>query len=383
MSETEPIAAPVAAERQTYGNFAVIRVLAAVAVILHHSFTLTGHDVWVIHSFQRFRFDFGSLGVGAFFTISGFLITESWYREPRVTPYATRRVARIWPAFVVVIVVVAFVVGPIVTTADLSTYLRSWRTRGYITNNVFFFPLNRQTLMGVFTTNPFPNITNGSLWSLPYEVAAYIGVLAVGVAKLPRKWTYAALAAAGLIGTTLIDRGIWEPAARFGPFSVRPAMELIAWFAMGACLSIWSRWTLQRALAIAFAVGLVGLAVDIAALAIPAVALALVAIGIRSSRFASAVTRSGDPTYGTYLFAWPIQQTLMWAGLPRSSALLFVTATVLSVAGGYASWYLVERPCNERARTWLRSRAGLSAPPGRPRVGREGASEEGRRSRRP
>jgi peptidoglycan/LPS O-acetylase OafA/YrhL len=53
----------------------------------------------------------------------------------------------------------------------------------------------------------------------------------------------------------------------------------------------------------------------------------------------------GDLSYGTYLYAFPIQQLVVQhLGLRNSPLRLFATATPLVVAAGALSWFLVERP---------------------------------------
>ena len=52
----------------------------------------------------------------------------------------------------------------------------------------------------------------------------------------------------------------------------------------------------------------------------------------------------GDYSYGLYIYAWPIQQALIfaWPGLPVGAhILLSATATLLVAA---ASWHAVEKP---------------------------------------
>jgi peptidoglycan/LPS O-acetylase OafA/YrhL len=57
------------------------------------------------------------------------------------------------------------------------------------------------------------------------------------------------------------------------------------------------------------------------------------------------VTRFGDLSYGTYLYAFPIQQLVVQhLGLRSSPVRLFVTATPLVLAAAAMSWFFVERP---------------------------------------
>jgi peptidoglycan/LPS O-acetylase OafA/YrhL len=75
---------------------------------------------------------------------------------------------------------------------------------------------------------------------------------------------------------------------------------------------------------------------------------------IRLNNFA----RYGDFSYGTYLYAFPIQQLLIcW--LPAiSPPALFVIAAPASIAAGAVSWYAVER-------RFMRRRGTAGQPPPR------------------
>jgi peptidoglycan/LPS O-acetylase OafA/YrhL len=53
----------------------------------------------------------------------------------------------------------------------------------------------------------------------------------------------------------------------------------------------------------------------------------------------------GDFSYGTYLYAFPIQQMIMRAwGRPVNPLILFVEAVPVTLVFAIASWYLVEYP---------------------------------------
>src|SRR5205085_12491205 len=54
---------------------------------------------------------------------------------------------------------------------------------------------------------------------------------------------------------------------------------------------------------------------------------------------------AGDPSYGMYVFAFPIQQCLIHFRLcGESTPVLAVEATALSFAAGVISWHLLEQP---------------------------------------
>jgi peptidoglycan/LPS O-acetylase OafA/YrhL len=73
------------------------------------------------------------------------------------------------------------------------------------------------------------------------------------------------------------------------------------------------------------------------------------------------ITGLGDPSYGTYIYAYPIQQLFVHLRLAPNEWVLFAEATVVSVIVGYLSWHLVEQRAVELARRRLRRRAASAA----------------------
>ena len=58
-----------------------------------------------------------------FFAVSGLLITRSWDYDPSPRDFWTKRALRLLPALAVVAVLTAFVLGPLVTSADRGVLL--------------------------------------------------------------------------------------------------------------------------------------------------------------------------------------------------------------------------------------------------------------------
>ena len=84
------------------GNFDTLRLVFAILVIFSHSFALGlgSIDREPLFRVTHTQFTFGNIGVLAFFVISGYLITQSWIRHASPVEYLQRRVARIYPAFI-------------------------------------------------------------------------------------------------------------------------------------------------------------------------------------------------------------------------------------------------------------------------------------------
>ena len=103
-------------------NFNLIRFLAASAVIVDHSFALVAHDQTADALIDVERLEIGRLAVDVFFIISGFLVTRSVMTQPTLVDYAVARFLRLFPALLVACIGIAFVLGPVVTSASLGEY---------------------------------------------------------------------------------------------------------------------------------------------------------------------------------------------------------------------------------------------------------------------
>ena len=338
-----------------FGGFDVLRIVAALAVILSHSFALTGNaDDRLQFSVGHYRVPLGTLGVSIFFVVSGFLVAKSWDRTEQARVFVRHRFARIWPALTLVVVLTVAVLGPLVTTASLGSYVGSSRTILYLGRNVVLFAGTINQLPGVFLDNPVKSV-NGSIWTLTYEVWAYVGVLALGVwGGLRRWWTpvvvlglllvFFRVAVYGGTGGLPITRSVLG-------LTLADGSELWSYFFAGVVLSRVARHGDVRRLALPGAL-LVGAAFVVGepVLYILGIAALVIGIGAFGGRFTDGVHRLGDPSYGIYIFAWPVQQLVYAGDIARTPWAMFVTVGLISTVLGYVSWHFLERPITQWAK---------------------------------
>lgn len=325
-------------------DFDAIRLLAALAVLVGHAWPLTGMS----HPPRLAGLPLFEVGVDVFFALSGFLIASSWARSPHAAGFLSRRVFRIFPALVLVVLVSVFVLGPLVSSLGPAAYFGEPGTWGYLVNLTLAATYR---LPGVFEGLPRDGIVNGSLWTLGPEFLCYLGVLAVGLLtmRLVRAgwWRLAAFAALGVVLVVV------QTVPDLAPEGTEDVLRVAVFFAGGAVLAeldgrgLFARLRPRGAALGALAAWLVAgallpreLATPLAWVMLPYVVIAL---GSQSTPVARRAARFGDLSYGLYLWGFPVQQmvVLLAPGLPLVIDILLVA--LITGALALASWWLVER----------------------------------------
>ena len=162
-------------------NFDFFRFLAATLVIYSHAFPLSGngYNGELFVKLTNSQMSGGSIGVGIFFLMSGYLIAKSWDGNPNIAQFVRKRILRIIPGLMVCVLVSMLVIGPIYTALPIKEYFFHNDTISYI-KNVFLWE-TRFTLGGTFVGLPYANVINGSLWTLKYEIRCYLILLMLGI----------------------------------------------------------------------------------------------------------------------------------------------------------------------------------------------------------
>lgn len=321
-------------------NLDLIRLFAAFLVMYSHSFKLMGKSEPVFLSWTIL----GPLGVYIFFTISGYLIARSWDSDPHLFRYFVRRSLRIFPALIVCTVLSILVLGPFVTTLSLDQYFYSPALRRYWLNiflNISYY------LPGVFEHNHVPSAVNGSLWSLPVEFFMYVVVAGIGLLFRNSRWAYLALSCVFSVGyLAWVYSG--PEALLFYATDLRLVPMTGIYFVVGACLY---KFGLQRFLSVstvttAFILLLClepwPMASTIASwLLLPWIVMGF---GLSYSKTMGRLVKSGDYSYGVYIYAFPVQQIVAQFFPQVDMASYLVMTIVPTLALAILSWHFIERP---------------------------------------
>lgn len=337
-------------------NLNLIRMLAAFAVLVSHAWPLDLGSGTPEPLKAFVGQSLGTLAVYVFFVISGFLITASFQRTHSRSRFVLARVLRLLPGLAVSLLIVAFCLGPLVTTWPVADYLRAPETWMFLVRNLTM-ALPQYTLPGVFDTNPYPAV-EGSIWTLIHEVLCYVMVFAAGVAGLlgsgRRMAVFLGLYAAGWALTLAFSEVFPERLLVLRNLSLPFVIGMAGWIWRDrVVLSVW----------VVPVLGLAWFGLRDTALAFPALTLfvcyATAWFAFIPSGGLHVYNRLGDYSYGIYIYAFPVQGLIVWAFGSLGPVLHIALATPPVVILSVMSWHVVERP----ALQWLKRRRPGPVPP--------------------
>lgn len=321
-------------------NFDAIRLLAAVGVIFSHAYpaTLGSNNMEPLYVFSGGQATLGKVCVIIFFVISGFLITKSFCNSKSIVDYFVNRAIRIVPALSVVTMMMAFAIGPLITTESPSVYWTNHLTWRYIGNVLIYSAA--QKLPGVFEANIYPVVTNASIWTISYEFTCYMLVAAIGL-MFRRYW---------VIG--LIIFGISLATIFFTYISSKIFVGFGSSFLAGSVTYIFRSYIkldiriFSFSIIVLFICTVLNKYLDVALIFFGSYCIFYLVYSrdIRAHNFA----RFGDFSYGTYLYAWPVQQII--APFNSVPFFNFITSLPIVLVFAICSWKFVEYPLLSKKR---------------------------------
>lgn len=322
-------------------GFDYLRIILSVTVLCWHSYLIT-HGSQLTHAFAADTLNYATrLILPLFFALSGFLVAGSLFRNS-IPQFLWLRAVRLVPALAVEVVLSALILGPIVTVFTLGQYFKDplflkyfWNIVGHIH---FYLP-------GVFLDHPYPRVVNTSLWTVPFELECYIALTLVSVVTLvKRPRLFAVLFISAVAVKTILN---FKYGAGLNSPSNIGGRQLVAFFLAGVILYI------NRDI-VPYSAGLAALAAVVGYLfvrndslvylsALP-LAYATTWLGLLNPKKLPVIF-TGDYSYGVYLYAAPIQQTVYhFTDIGKSyvgNVLLALTFVCFFAA---FSWHAIEKP---------------------------------------
>jgi len=353
---------PIQNHTEDRGSFVFIRLVLAFMVVFGHSYRLGGFVPEPLAAFSRDQASPDSIAVKGFFILSGYLLMNALARNPSVARFAIRRFFRLIPAFWICLIVSALLVVPLMTEIATPGEFTYWEsiTQGprnaltYVSNN-FLLHIRQWNVAPIFKDNHFRNSINGSLWTLEFEALFY---LMLGIAALlgfaRRRWLVVAPFTVAYVACVLFalwripgipGRRDWSIMFNVGFHPGGQGVMLafaagMATYAITGGKQLWNgKLFLLASILLIGAMRLGGFAL-VWPLALPYLILTL------CQKLPSRVFGwTADFSYGTYLYAFTIQQCLYAVGVHQFGVwTYFGCAAILSIGCGALSWYLVERP---------------------------------------
>ena len=312
-------------------NFDFMRFAAAAVIVVTHAYALRLGYVG-IGMYDPVEL-MGRAGLAVLLTTSGYLIAMSWISTASPLRFAWKRLLRVVPALILAIFITLFVIGPLMTSLSPGDYFSALFSPTGLATAPFF---EDGSAIGLFQENPWTYV-NGSLWTIPVEVAMYGVVALLGIAGLLRRW--------GAIPALIIVNALawiyWFDDPRMAK------VRFTLYFLIGAYLYL-NRERIAYRPAIAGALLLLLILPVMTPLQTVAGVIAIPYLTIYAAHlpvpYLNAFGRPGDFSYGIYIYHYPVQQTLIQA---TGNMLLLPALFGLSFAATFAlaffSWHVVEK----------------------------------------
>lgn len=330
-------------------NVNFIKFIAALMVIISHSFPLatgTLSEEWCV-LLTHGQYTMGGIAVCIFFFYSGLLVTKSLEKSTNAKQYFTNRIIRIVPPLAAIVLLSIFVLGPFVTSLPISQYFTSSKTYLYLLNSVL---IPTHNLPGVFEQNIYLPTVNGSLWTLPLEALCYVAVFLLFKLQLHHKFPMKILLCLSIL--FIISMLIISKNINLGILysSILPILMFFAgifYYIFQSEIKMDYRYLLLSILIILIS-NLSGTILLGIYLGFPYI---LAYTGFACKNLPEKLGNPGKISYGIYLCAFPIQQTLVWIHGGHMNVYVNILISIpLSMLGGWLLYELIEKriPCYRR-----------------------------------
>lgn len=237
-----------------------------------------------------------------------------------------------------VLVAWAFVIGPIVSTNSFYEYFTNPQVYEYVFHGLIMDI--RYDLPGVFQGGP-TNAVNGSLWSIPFEVYAYIVLVAVFLldainSKPLMVVFFLVIVIDPIVGNKLLftwlpqnpEVNLLAPCFAFGSlFAVfKDSIKINFKCLAGACVVFY----LFRASLYNFYLFYAAFFYFI--------------VFVSSRAWMLKFKPRFDVSYGMYLWGWPVQQIMAQNFQPLGVLFNQISSVIIAALLGYVSWRCIEFP---------------------------------------
>lgn len=312
-------------------NFTALRLSLALMVVFGHFKLLSGT------AYPPFPFNLADAAVDCFFVVSGFLIAGSYDRTPDLWSFYARRVCRLYPMYLCVVLIQTMIMLALLPGGPFSELQSTVR---YVVANVAMANFLQYDIGGVLHGLPNPGI-NPSLWTLKIEIGFYLIMPLIHHAvRQFGAWLLGAIFIASVAYNVMMLH-VGEPQlARQLPGQLQFFVVGIAFYRYG------ERWRVPTTISVSIFVAFLALWTFAHPLP-PGICPLVVSAFVFSFAFCMPKIRlRSDVSYSVYLLHGPILQTLILLGLFRDTP-AFLGGVLCMVLGlAFITERLVERPGN-------------------------------------
>ncbi|WP_428332400.1 acyltransferase family protein [Novosphingobium sp.] len=320
-------------------GFDLMRLALSMLIVIDHCYEFaTGH-----HTPLTFWHPAAYTLLGLFFALSGFLVTGSAERTNSLKVFLSFRAFRLVPALAVEVFVSALLIGPFVTSLPFMSYIISPSFIRYFGNILGHV---QTTLPGVFGAPADQDgVMNINLWTLKPEFVCYLVMsLLLATSSLKKNRVVIMTTILFLMTAFISVMGVYDSINEHFRWHL-----LVLAFLSGSVFYLY-RYIIPYSmigaiLCIAISIGILQTFDQrLAIIAVPLVAYATVCIGMTKLPLPK-IFKSGDYSYGIYLYGYPLSQLIMWVSPVKLGFFsLSAAALVASFLVAALSWHFVEKP---------------------------------------
>lgn len=319
--------------------FDYIRILLATFVIIAHAYPIflgMGFSDPITRKILCTE-SLGGIAVIGFFVLSGFMITQSMVYSKNNKEFFIKRIIRIFPALILMLLLTIFVLGPLVYDGDIKQYFSNKSVVKYLIDNINLLGNTSYSIEGVFVNNPYPAAINGSLWSLKHEFIAYIILMVFSRLSIIKNRK-------GMLGITGISVIVYILNIKLQPIfnvmnnigvvaEISQFTKLIMYFFIGSTIYLYKDKIKMnfKYFILAILILLTGICLNATKYAliitIPYILMYLGTIKLKKD----ILKCIGDFSYALYIYAFPIQQLLVYYFKDKINLYQYIILSIIIV----------------------------------------------------
>lgn len=256
------------------------------------------------------------------------------------------RILRIYPALIVAVSISVLVIGFGFTTLSVADYFQHADTYKYLLKNSSLIFGIEKFLPGSFDLNPYRHAVNGSLWTLPYEIGMYFILAATLVCAGYLSKRLRLLSSKNIILTVVLAAVLVYFLSYYSPRLRSDFLRLFTMFFLGSGFYFWRDKIWLSPKIFLFVLSLLMISTIQKSLFYCAYIVTLPYIVFYMAYVPSGkmrlFNRLGDYSYGIYIYAFPVQQSIVALMPDISIAQMVVFSFLVTLLLAVLSWHFIE-----------------------------------------